>query len=77
MSKQNGGEGGIIINMSSLAGKDNYDVNNDSVSCNLLWILQRFGFDFDRMQQQQSLCDDFIFRIPSLKAHISPLLLLL
>ena len=29
MSKQNGGEGGIIINMSSLAGKDNYDVNND------------------------------------------------
>lgn len=29
MSKQNGGEGGIIINMSSLAGKDNYDVNDD------------------------------------------------
>lgn len=29
MSKQNGGEGGIIINMSSLAGKDNYHVNND------------------------------------------------
>ena len=29
MSKQNGGEGGIIINMSSLAGKDNYHVTND------------------------------------------------
>lgn len=50
----------------------NYDVNNDSVSCNLLWILKCFGFDFDRMQQQRSLCDDFIFRTPSLKAHISP-----
>lgn len=24
------------------------------------------------MQQQPSLCDDFIFRIPPLKAHISP-----
>lgn len=29
MSKQNGGEGGIIINMSSLAGKDSYYINNN------------------------------------------------
>lgn len=29
MSKQNGGEGGIIINMSSLAGKDTCFVNNN------------------------------------------------
>lgn len=35
MSKQNGGEGGIIINMSSLAGKDSYYVNN-----NLLLVIK-------------------------------------
>lgn len=29
MSKQNGGEGGIIINMSSLAGKGNYYIKRN------------------------------------------------
>jgi NADP-dependent 3-hydroxy acid dehydrogenase YdfG len=29
MSKQNGGDGGIIINMSSLAGKDSYYGTSD------------------------------------------------
>lgn len=34
MSKQNGGEGGIIINMSSLAGKGNY-----YIKCNIFLLV--------------------------------------